>query len=92
VLAYMLRSFLGVALNEAGDVVVRIVAQRTVAAFTERTFAHLHRMNAPFHTRREFSANRAATADNGVSGRLRTCKQERTVHVSDLTEPASWKT
>ncbi|MFL9912164.1 ATP-binding cassette domain-containing protein [Paraburkholderia sp. RL17-337-BIB-A] len=56
VLAYALLRFLGDALNEARDVVFSIVTQRTVAAFTERTFAHLHRMSARFHTRRETGA------------------------------------
>ncbi|MGN8109014.1 ATP-binding cassette domain-containing protein [Paraburkholderia sp. 22098] len=56
VLAYALLRFLGDALNEARDVVFSIVTQRTVAAFTERTFAHLHRMSARFHTKRETGA------------------------------------
>jgi ATP-binding cassette subfamily B protein len=56
VLAYALLRFLGDALNEARDVVFSIVTQRTVAALTERTFAHLHRMSARFHTRRETGA------------------------------------
>ncbi len=56
VLAYALLRFLGDALNEARDVVFSIVTQRTVAAFTERTFAYLHRMSARFHTRRETGA------------------------------------
>jgi ATP-binding cassette subfamily B protein len=56
VLAYAVLRFLGDALNEARDVVFSIVTQRTVAAFTERTFAHLHRMSARFHTRRETGA------------------------------------
>lgn len=56
VLGYALLRFLGDALNEARDVVFSIVTQRTVAAFTERTFAHLHRMSARFHTRRETGA------------------------------------
>ena len=56
VLAYALLRLLGDALNEARDVVFSPVAQRTVAAFTERTFAHLHRMSARFHTRRETGA------------------------------------
>jgi ATP-binding cassette subfamily B protein len=53
VLAYALLRFFGDALNEARDVVFSIVTQRTVASFTERTFAHLHRMSARFHTQRE---------------------------------------
>ncbi|WP_257812827.1 ATP-binding cassette domain-containing protein [Burkholderia glumae] len=53
VLAYALLRFLGDALNEARDVVFSGVAQHTVADFTERTFAHLHRMGARFHARRE---------------------------------------
>ena len=56
VLAYALLRFLGDALNEARDVVFSIVTQRTVAAFTERTFAHLHGLSARFHTRRETGA------------------------------------
>ena len=56
VLAYALLRFLGDALNEARDVVFSVVTQRTVAAFTERTFAHLHRMSARFHTGRETGA------------------------------------
>ncbi|PRX17808.1 ABC transporter transmembrane protein, partial [Paraburkholderia sp. BL18I3N2] len=56
VLAYALLRFLGDALNEARDVAFSIVTQRTVAAFTERTFAHLHRMSARFHARRETGA------------------------------------
>ncbi|MEX3637421.1 ATP-binding cassette domain-containing protein [Paraburkholderia sp. BR14320] len=56
VLAYALLRFLGDALNEARDVVFSIVVQRTVAALTERTFAHLHRLSARFHARRETGA------------------------------------
>jgi ATP-binding cassette subfamily B protein len=56
VLAYALLRFFGDALNEARDVVFSIVTQRTVAAFTERTFAHLHRMSARFHAGRETGA------------------------------------
>jgi ATP-binding cassette subfamily B protein len=56
VLAHALPRFLGDALNEAHDAVFSIVTQRTVAAFAERTFAHLHRMSARFHTRRETGA------------------------------------
>jgi ATP-binding cassette subfamily B protein len=56
VLAYALLRFLGDALNEARDVVFSVVTQRTVAAFTERTFAHLHRMSARFHTGRQTGA------------------------------------
>ncbi|WP_345815163.1 ATP-binding cassette domain-containing protein [Paraburkholderia sp. PREW-6R] len=53
ILAYALLRLLGDTLNEARDVVFSIVTQRTVAAFTERTFSHLHRMSARFHARRE---------------------------------------
>jgi ATP-binding cassette subfamily B protein len=56
VLAYALLRFFGDALNEARDVVFSIVTQRTVAAFAERTFAHLHRMSARFHAGRETGA------------------------------------
>ncbi|MFL9963775.1 ATP-binding cassette domain-containing protein [Paraburkholderia sediminicola] len=56
VLAYALLRFFGDALNEARDVVFSIVTQRTVAAFTERTFAHLLRMSARFHAGRETGA------------------------------------
>lgn len=56
VLGYALLRFFGDALNEMRDVVFSIVTQRTVAAFTERTFAHLHRMSARFHTGRETGA------------------------------------
>ncbi len=48
--------FLGDVLNEARDVVFSIVTQRTVASFTERTFAHLHAFGARFHARRETGA------------------------------------
>ncbi|GAB7522535.1 ATP-binding cassette domain-containing protein [Paraburkholderia sp. 2C] len=53
VLAYALLRLLADALNEARDVVFSIVTQRTVASFTERTFAHLHRLGARFHAQRE---------------------------------------
>ncbi|CAB3786925.1 ATP-binding cassette domain-containing protein [Paraburkholderia fynbosensis] len=56
VLAYALLRFLGDGLNEARDVAFSVVTQRTVAAFTARTFAHLHGMSARFHTRRETGA------------------------------------
>ena len=56
VLAYALLRFLADALNEARDVVFSIVTQRTVAAFTERTFAHLHQLSARFHAKRETGA------------------------------------
>jgi ATP-binding cassette, subfamily B, bacterial len=52
-LAYALLRFLADALNEARDVVFSVVTQRTVASFTERTFAHLHRLGARFHAQRE---------------------------------------
>ncbi|WP_250519029.1 ATP-binding cassette domain-containing protein [Caballeronia sp. ATUFL_M1_KS5A] len=56
VLAYVLLRYLGDVLNEARDVVFSIVTQRTVASFTERTFAHLHALGARFHARRETGA------------------------------------
>lgn len=52
-LAYASLRFLGDAMGEARDVVFSIVTQRTVAAFTARTFAHLHGMGARFHAQRE---------------------------------------
>lgn len=55
-LAYALLRFLGDALNEARDVEFSVVTQRTVAAVTERSFTHLHRMSARFHTHRETGA------------------------------------
>ena len=56
VLAYVLLRYLGDVLNEARDVVFSIVTQRTVASFTERTFAHLHALGARFHAQRETGA------------------------------------
>ncbi|CAL8480704.1 ATP-binding cassette domain-containing protein [Caballeronia sp. S22] len=56
VLAYVLMRYLGDVLNEARDVVFSIVTQRTVASFTERTFAHLHALGARFHAQRETGA------------------------------------
>ncbi|MCC8395478.1 ATP-binding cassette domain-containing protein [Paraburkholderia sp. MMS20-SJTR3] len=56
VLAYALLRFFGDALNEARDVVFSVVVQRTVAALTERTFAHLHKLSARFHAGRETGA------------------------------------
>jgi ATP-binding cassette subfamily B protein len=56
ILAYVLLRYLGDVLNEARDVVFSIVTQRTVASFTERTFAHLHALGARFHARRETGA------------------------------------
>ncbi|GAB5094838.1 ATP-binding cassette domain-containing protein [Caballeronia sp. HLA56] len=53
ILTYVLMRYLGDVLNEARDVVFSIVTQRTVASFTERTFAHLHNMGARFHAQRE---------------------------------------
>ncbi|SAK99570.1 response regulator receiver protein [Caballeronia calidae] len=56
VLAYVLLRYLGDVLNDARDVVFSIVTQRTVASFTERTFAHLHALGARFHAQRETGA------------------------------------
>ncbi|CAL8480531.1 ATP-binding cassette, subfamily B, bacterial (plasmid) [Caballeronia sp. S22] len=56
VLAYVLLRYLGDVLNEARDIVFSIVTQRTVASFTERTFAHLHALGARFHAQRETGA------------------------------------
>ncbi|MBY4896089.1 ABC transporter transmembrane domain-containing protein [Cupriavidus sp. AU9028] len=53
VLAYAVLRLLGNAFNELRDVVFAPVTQRTVAAFMERTFAHLHALGARFHARRE---------------------------------------
>jgi len=53
VLTYALLRFLGDTLDEARDVVFSVVTQRTVAGFTERTFAHLHQLSARFHSGRE---------------------------------------
>ncbi|NYE22194.1 ATP-binding cassette domain-containing protein [Pigmentiphaga litoralis] len=56
VLAYALLRFLSDALSEARDVVFSIVTQRTVAAFTSRTFTRLHALGARFHAKRETGA------------------------------------
>lgn len=56
VLAYAILRFVSGALNEVRDVVFSVVTQRTVASFTERTFAHLHRLGARFHATRETGA------------------------------------
>jgi ATP-binding cassette, subfamily B, bacterial len=56
ILAYVLLRWLGDVLNEARDVIFSIVTQRTVAQFTERTFAHLHALGARFHAQRETGA------------------------------------
>jgi ATP-binding cassette subfamily B protein len=56
VLAYALLRFLSDALSEARDMVFSIVTQRTVAAFTSRTFARLHALGARFHAKRETGA------------------------------------
>ncbi len=53
VLAYAVLRLLGNAFNELRDVVFANVAQHTVAGFTARTFAHLHKLGARFHARRE---------------------------------------
>jgi ATP-binding cassette, subfamily B, bacterial len=53
ILAYVVLRYLGDVLNEARDIVFSIVTQRTVASFTERTFAHLHALGARFHAQRE---------------------------------------
>ena len=52
VLAYAILRLLGTAFNELRDVVFAHVAQNTVADFTARTFWHLHRLGARFHSRR----------------------------------------
>lgn len=52
VLAYAILRLLGTAFNELRDVVFAHVAQNTVADFTARTFSHLHRLGARFHSRR----------------------------------------
>lgn len=56
VLAYAVVRFLGDALGEARDLSFSLVTQRTVAAFTSRTFSHLHAMGARFHAQRETGA------------------------------------
>ncbi|QYY28550.1 MULTISPECIES: ATP-binding cassette domain-containing protein [Cupriavidus] len=53
VLAYAVLRLLGNAFNELRDVVFASVAQNTVASFMARTFAHLHKLGARFHARRE---------------------------------------
>jgi ATP-binding cassette subfamily B protein len=53
VLAYAVLRLLGNAFNELRDVVFAHVAQNTVASFMARTFAHLHKLGARFHARRE---------------------------------------
>lgn len=56
VLAYAILRWLGDVLNEARDVIFSVVTQRTVASFTQRTFAHLQNMGARFHAKRETGA------------------------------------
>ncbi len=63
VLTCALLRFLGDALNEARDVVFSIVTQRTVAAFTERTFAHLHRSECALSYEARDGRNRARCAE-----------------------------
>ncbi|SMG00722.1 Probable ABC transport protein, ATP-binding protein [Burkholderia singularis] len=54
--AYALVRFAGNALNEVRDMTFVQVTQHTVAAFTVRTFGHLHRLGARFHSQRETGA------------------------------------
>ncbi|MEA3120110.1 MAG: ATP-binding cassette, subfamily bacterial, partial [Paraburkholderia sp.] len=56
VLVYALLRFLGDLLGEARDIVFSKVTQHTVARLAERTFAHLHRLGARFHAKRETGA------------------------------------
>lgn len=53
---YAVVRFASNALNEVRDMTFVHVTQRTVADFTVRTFAHLHRLGARFHARRETGA------------------------------------
>jgi len=54
--AYAVVRFASNALNEVRDMTFVQVTQSTVAAFTVRTFGHLHRLGARFHSQRETGA------------------------------------
>ncbi|KWF22738.1 ATP-binding cassette domain-containing protein [Burkholderia pseudomultivorans] len=54
--AYAVVRFASNALNEVRDMTFVQVTQHTVAAFTVRTFGHLHRLGARFHSQRETGA------------------------------------
>ncbi|MCA8233297.1 ABC transporter transmembrane domain-containing protein [Burkholderia cenocepacia] len=54
--AYAVVRFASNALNEVRDMTFVQVTQHTVASFTVRTFGHLHRLGARFHTQRETGA------------------------------------
>ncbi|WP_249174047.1 ABC transporter transmembrane domain-containing protein [Burkholderia sp. AU19243] len=54
--AYAVVRFAANALNEVRDMTFVQVTQHTVAAFTVRTFGHLHRLGARFHSQRETGA------------------------------------
>jgi ATP-binding cassette subfamily B protein len=56
VLAYALLRLLSDVLGEARDVMFSTVTQHTVASIGQRTFAHLHRLGARFHAKRETGA------------------------------------
>ncbi|WP_422613897.1 ABC transporter transmembrane domain-containing protein [Burkholderia ambifaria] len=51
--AYAVVRFAANALNEVRDMTFVQVTQHTVASFTVRTFGHLHRLGARFHSQRE---------------------------------------
>ncbi|WP_175922933.1 ABC transporter transmembrane domain-containing protein [Burkholderia latens] len=54
--AYAVVRFAANALNEVRDMTFVQVTQHTVATFTVRTFGHLHRLGARFHSQRETGA------------------------------------
>lgn len=54
--AYAVVRFAANALNEVRDMTFVQVTQHTVASFTVRTFGHLHRLGARFHSQRETGA------------------------------------
>jgi ATP-binding cassette subfamily B protein len=64
---YALLRFLGTLFNELRDLLFARVTLRTVAACTEKIFAHLHALSAGFHARRQLGGL-LPDIDRGTNG------------------------
>ncbi len=64
---YALVRFLGTLFNELRDLLFARVTLRTVSAYAQRTFAHLHSLSAGFHARRQIGGL-LPDIDRGTNG------------------------
>jgi ATP-binding cassette subfamily B protein len=64
---YALLRFLGTLFNELRDLLFARVTLRTVSAYAQRTFSHLHALSAGFHARRQLGGL-LPDIDRGTNG------------------------